>query len=445
VLLSELRRRIESRQAKLGVIGLGYVGLPVACLFADAGFDVVGIDVKADRVHAINEGRSPIGGNEPGLAGLLARVVDDGSLRASTDYAGLADRDIITINVETPVNDDHQPRYEALRAVLQSLGPVLKSGALVIVESTLAPGTMADLVRPVLEAGSGKLVNEGFYLGHCPERVMPGKLLANLRGVSRVCGGETPQTAETMTALYRHVVRADLDPAECVTAELVKTAENAYRDVNIAFANEVALVCEAVGGDVWRVRDLVNKSPGRNMLYPGAGVGGHCIPKDPWLLIAQASAVVTPRLIPAARTVNDGMPLHVADLVVSELRRAGVDPNAATVLVLGYAYLQDSDDTRSSPSEKLVQDLRERGISVMIHDPYVSEYRQPLEACLDGVQAVVVMVAHSAYRGLDLDTVRQALGPIAILIDGRHVFEADRAREAGWVYRGIGEGRQERD
>jgi nucleotide sugar dehydrogenase len=147
--------------------------------------------------------------------------------------------------------------------VLEQLGPVLKDGALVIVESTVAPGTMGRVVRPLLEKSSGKRVNGGFTLGHCPERVMPGKLLANLRGVSRVCGGATPETAQAMVALYRHVVEADLDPADCLTAELVKTVENAYRDVNIAFANEVAL-----GGDVWKVRELVNKSPGRNMLLP---------------------------------------------------------------------------------------------------------------------------------------------------------------------------------
>ncbi|MBN1260170.1 MAG: nucleotide sugar dehydrogenase, partial [Anaerolineae bacterium] len=269
--LLELQRKIETRTARLGVIGLGYVGLPVACLFAEAGFKVVGIDVKAERVARINAGVSPIEGEEPGLADLLASVVAAGQLHATIDYGELASCDVITINVETPVDEQHVPRYAAMQSALRSLGPVLKAGALVIVESTIAPGTMAHIVQPLLETSSGKTVNVDFYLGHCPERVMPGRLLANLRGVSRVCGGETPETAEAMIALYRHVVQADLDPADCVTAELVKTAENAYRDVNIAFANEVALVCEAVGGDVWRVRELVNKSPGRNMLFPGAG------------------------------------------------------------------------------------------------------------------------------------------------------------------------------
>jgi UDP-N-acetyl-D-mannosaminuronic acid dehydrogenase len=435
--LAALQQKIATRDARLGVIGLGYVGLPVACLFAEAGFDVVGVDIKVDRVATIDAGRSPIEGQEPGLADLVAQVVTADKFTTTTDYAALADRDVITINVETPVDEDHIPRYEALRNVLRSLGPVLKSGTLVIVESTLAPGTMEDTVRPLLEEAAGKTVNQGFYLGHCPERVMPGKLLANLRGVSRVCGGETPETSATMIALYRHVVQADLDPADCVTAELVKTAENAYRDVNIAFANEVALICEAVGGDVWKVRELVNKSPGRNMLYPGAGVGGHCIPKDPWLLAYDAQEQGVPvRLIPAARAVNDGMPLHMVDLTVKALREAGVDIADARVTVLGYAYLENSDDTRNSPSAVLAERLRALGAEVMVHDPHVAEYQGDVAEMAEGCDAVVVMVAHKEYRELN----RAALHT-PVLVDGRNVFSGEQALLVGRDYRKAGKER----
>jgi len=430
-----VQEKIAAKTARIGVIGLGYVGLPVACLFAEAGFDVVGLDVKADRVDAINAGVSPIEGREPGLAELLADVVAGGRLRATTEYAALQECDVVTINVETPVDEQHTPRYVALRSALRDLGPVLKAGALVIVESTIAPGTMARLVKPLLEEASGKRANVDFYLGHCPERVMPGKLLTNLRGVSRVCGGETPETAQTMIALYRHIVQADLDPTDCVTAELVKTAENAYRDVNIAFANEVALICEAVGGDVWKVRELVNKSPGRNMLMPGAGVGGHCIPKDPWLLAYQAQQTGVPiRLIAAARAVNDGMPLHIVALLEDALREAGRPLEGMRLLVLGYAYLEDSDDTRNSPSEVLVAALRERGAEVVIHDPYVVGYQGDVYALAEGCAAVVVMVAHSEYKTLDLAALKAALRA-PVLVDGRRVFP----QAVGWIYRGVGE------
>ena len=250
------------------------------------------------------------------------------------------------------MDGNHVPQYHALRSVLELLGPVLKDEALVIVESTIAPGTMEQMVGPVLQSSSGKVPGKGFHLGHCPERVTPGRLLANLRGVSRVVGGMTAETAETMVALYRTVVEADLDTTDCMTAELVKTVENAYRDVQIAFANEVALICEAVGGDVWRVRELVNKSPGRQMHQPGAGVGGHCIPKDPWLLAYGARlGGHSPTLIPAARSINDGMPLHLAELTAHALEAAGRKMSEARVAVLGYSYLEESDDVRNSPSE----------------------------------------------------------------------------------------------
>jgi len=439
---SELRRKLEQKKASLAVIGLGYVGLPVAALFAETGFNVLGVELRADRIEKINKGICPIEGEEPGLADLISKVAATGRLRATTNYDELKDRDVILIDVETPVDDQNVPRYEALRAVLKSLGPVMKNGSLIIVESTIAPGTMAEVVLPLLEQHSGKKVNQDFYLGNCPERVMPGKLLKNLKTISRVVGGNTPETAETMIGLYQHIVKADLDAADCVTAELVKTAENAYRDVQIAFANEVALICEAVGGDIWKVRELVNKSPGRQMHLPGAGVGGHCIPKDPWLLAYGVKDRDVPlRIIPAARAVNDSMPLHMIELLQDALAEAGGELKGARVAVLGYAYLEDSDDTRNSPSETLVRHLREMGAEVVIHDPWVEKYHGDLLERLRGCDAVVVMVAHSTYRALDLDSFKTALR-LPLLIDGRHVFDASLAKAASLTYCEVGKGKK---
>jgi UDP-N-acetyl-D-mannosaminuronic acid dehydrogenase len=435
--LIELRSKIEQRQAVIGVIGLGYVGLPVACMFAQASFSVIGLEIREERVTAINAGHSPIDSEEPGLAQLLAEVIGARRLRATTACADLAQADVILIDVETPVDDQHKPHYVALKAACRSLGPVMKNGALIIVESTMAPGTIDRVVRPLLEETSGKQANVDFYLGACPERVMPGRLLANLRTLSRVCGGSTHETAETMIALYRHIVEADLDPADCVTAELTKTAENAYRDVNIAFANELALVCEVAGGDFMCVRELVNKSPGRNVLLAGAGVGGHCIPKDPWLLAYGAHRQAPLRLIPAARAVNDGMPYHVADLTMQALQAAGRQVAGACIAVLGYAYMEDSDDTRNSPSEVLVTRLRELGAKVVIHDPWVPEYQGDVLERLAGCDAAVVMVAHRAYRTLDPAAIKDVLRT-PVLIDARRVFGA--AQTAGLIYRAVGQG-----
>lgn len=429
------------RNVVIGIIGLGYVGLPVGCVFAKAGFDVIGVDVKAKRVAEINAGRSPIDGHEPGLAVLLAEMVKSGRLRATTEYALLARADVVLIGVDTPIDQKHQPHYAALRSACASLGAVMKSGALVIVESTVAPGTVDGMVRPLLEESSGLLADHDFYLGHCPERVMSGKLLANLQTMSRVCGGSTPETAQAMVALYKHIVEADLDATDIVTAEFVKTVENAYRDVQIAFANEVAMVCEVNGADVWRVRELVNKLSNRHMHRPGAGVGGHCIPKDPWLLATAAADKVRLRLVPAARAINDSMPFHMAEMVGHALQPAGLVVFQARVGILGYAYLENSDDIRGSPSAALAARLLELGADVVIHDPWVAGYQGDILARVANCDAVVLMVKHDVYRGLDFSALRSVMRR-PILIDGRGFFEPGEVGEAGFGYWGIGRGNE---
>ncbi|MBI3741886.1 MAG: nucleotide sugar dehydrogenase [Chloroflexi bacterium] len=434
----ELLGRIQSRSANLAVIGLGYVGLPVAALFARAGFDVVGIDVVEKKISKINSGISPIEGQEPGLADLLKQVVSSGKFRATKDYTACQNADCVFIAVETPVDEvTKKPDYVALRGALASLGQNLKRGALVIVESTIAPRTMQDVVLPTIESTSGLKANADFFLVHCPERLTPGKLILNIETMARVVGGMTRDAAEIAATLYRYVVKGELDLTDCLTAELVKTTENAYRDVQIAFANEVALVCEAVGGNVWQVRELVNKSPGRHMLLPGAGVGGHCIPKDPWLLIANAEGVDAP-LIRAARRVNDSMPLHIADLVVNALREAGKEIRGARIAVLGYAYLENSDDTRNSPSAALIARLNELGAEVRVHDPYVSEYSGDLMETLRGMDCAVLMVAHDEYRQLDFGAMKKRMRA-SVIVDGRNEFDAAKMHSMGFVFLQIGQ------
>ena len=443
----DLLAAIESKTANVVVLGLGYVGLPVACLFAEAGFPVAGIRRSREKVEMINRGECPIEGKEPGLVELLARVVSGDRFVATTDYEACREAQIVLIAVETPVDrTTKKPDYEALRGALTDLGHNLSAGTMVIIESTIAPGTMAKVVKPILEETSGLRVNEDFYLVNCPERVMPGKLLANIRGCHRVVGGMSPEAAKLAVALYHHVVQADLDPVDCLTAELVKTMENAYRDVQIAFANEMALLCEDMGADVWQIRELVNKSPYRAMHLPGAGVGGHCIPKDSWLLIANAGDGFEPRLTPVARAINDGMPLHVVDLTVKALREAGLGRetfdhplDGAKVAVLGYAYRENTDDTRNSPSQVLVARLRGLGAKVSIHDPWVPEYRGDLEECVQGCDAIVLMAAHDTYRTVGLGSLRAGVAR-PILIDGRNVFSAAQAQAAGWDYWSVGVG-----
>jgi UDP-N-acetyl-D-mannosaminuronic acid dehydrogenase len=438
--LERLEARLDDGTAVVGVVGLGYVGLPVACLLASTGLRVVGVDLKAGRVAEINGGKSPILGEEPGLGELLREQVGAGRLRATTDYSELSAADAVLVSVETPVDEsDHRPRYQSLARVCEELGAVLAPGTLVIIESTISPGTVARLVIPALERSTGRRAGADFFVGHCPERVMPGRLLRNLTEMSRVVGGQTPAVAARMAQLYGRYVRGDLDQTDVLTAELVKTAENAYRDVNIAFANQVALIAEQVGGDAWKVRELVNKSPGRLMLLPGAGVGGHCIPKDSWLLAAAAPEDVGAPLLEVARALNEGMPGHVADLALQLMSEHGLEHDGAVVAVLGYAYLEDSDDVRHSPSAVTVAALEAAGCQVRVHDPYVPEYQGDLDAVAAGADCAVVMVAHSQYRALEPAWLAARLRH-PLLVDGRHVFGPEALRAAGLQHRTVGAG-----
>jgi len=436
--MEDLAEAIRSKRAVTAVIGLGYVGLAVACALAHAGFRVLGIERDHDKAAQIAAAICPISGHEPRLAELLKEAIQSGRLQVSNDPQDCREASVILIAVETPVDAvSKAPRYEALKGALRDLGPSIQTGALVIVESTIAPGTMEGVVRPLLEETSGKKANEGFHLVHCPERVMPGKLLANLRTCSRVIGGSTPYAAELARELYRHLVEADLDLTDVLTAELVKATENTYRDVQIAFANEIALLCENVGADVYRVRELVNKSPLRAMHLPGAGVGGHCIPKDPWLLLYGTRGKLQAQLIPTARGINDHMPLHVAELAEEGLAEAGKDIGEAKVIVLGYSYLENTADDRNSPTIVLVERLKALGAKVTIHDPFFEEYDAPLQQAVTASDCVILMVAHEEYRALDLADLKAWLAT-PVLIDGRNLFDKKKARDLGFFYAGVG-------
>ena len=428
---------------KVVVIGLGYVGVPVAAALASKGIRTTGIDIDPRKVEAVRAGRSPLEGEEPGLEDLIASGVKSRRLMATTDYAAADGADAAIVSVETPINDEtHDPEYKALKSALRSLAPHLRKGVLVSIESTIAPRTMAEVVRPILERGSGLKAGRDLHLVHCPERVTAGKLLHNLTTLDRVIGAQDARGLRKATSLYGKIVEGTLHGTDWVSAEITKTAENAYRDAQIAFANEVALICEELGANAYRVRELVNTCPGRDMLSPGAGVGGHCIPKDPWLLV---SPVIhqKPVLIPTAREVNDFMPIRMAQLCEEAMREAGRRIRNSRVAVLGLAYRENTDDARNSPAIPLIRDLRRRGADVTIHDPFAKTLRgftvtRDLHTALKGADCLALVTAHDAYRKLDLGKVKRWMRHPAI-VDGRNVFDGSVIKR-GFVYRGIGKG-----
>ena len=426
--MADLSDLIRRREARLGVVGLGYVGVPVAAMLASRGFDVTGVDRDPQRVALLERGLNPIGGDEPGLDDLVAGA----SLKATTSYSALASADVILICVDTPVGSDHQPQLGSLEAACRSLAEVVKPGSLVVVESTIPPGTMDGRVAPLFSEAP-------VLLGHCPERVMPGRLLRNLRTMDRVLGAASADAAAAMRALYATFVEGELDDTDLLSAELVKTVENTYRDVNIAFANQVALICEALGADVWKVRELVRKSPGRDMLLPGPGVGGHCIPKDPWLLASALGEAASTSLIASARALNDSMPRRVAAIALG-LMPAGGDRR---VTLLGCAYLENSDDTRNSPSQTVAAELRRAGCEVVLSDPFVAGVEPDALTALEGADCAILMVGHATYAQLDLVRAASVMrGPN--LIDTRNFFPVESPAAAGFKLRRLGAPSQSR-
>jgi len=490
---------MEPETLNIVVIGMGYVGIPCAALLADVpGFRVTGVQRRSERsgwkMEFLNAGNCPFEGKEPGLAELIHRVVvEKGTFRVTDDYSVCKEADVILIDVQTPVDESHIPHYESLRGVSDHLGRCLQPGTLVIIESTVAPGTTQNLVQPILERESGLEAGQGFYLAYSYERVMPGKLLEYITDMPRVVGGVDEESTRRGVALYRHIVRKEITPTDCLTAEMAKAVENAYRDVNIAFANEVALTCERMGVDVYEMRRMINARADRNMHLPGAGVGGHCLPKDPWLLVYGVekyggSKTWTPGrsvsrlgLIKLARQINEGMPLHMAHLVEQALSEAQRPLTGARVAVLGVAYLEDSDDTRNTPAVPLIRALLERGAEVIAHDPYVGEREWQLAwdggtpvplvreigIALKDADCAVVVTRHREYVEL-AESARQqvasgesqisqgnpeeleasalmwmkSLMHMPVLVDGRNVFEAEVCRAAGMIYRGVGRRRR---
>ncbi len=438
---------------KVVVIGMGYVGIPAAALIADVdGYEVVGLQRRSKRsgwkIDVLNSGKSPFGGDEPGLDELIAKVVAKGTFSVTDDNETLRDADIILIDVQTPTDAQNMPRYDSLREVSSNIGDHIKKGALVIVESTVAPGTTENVVQKIIEKESGLEGGKDFDLAFSYERVMPGKLLDFIVNMPRVVGGITPRATERAVELYSKIVKEKIYTSDTLSAELSKTIENAYRDVNIAFANEMALVCESLGVNIYEIIEMINARKDRMLHIPGAGVGGHCLPKDPWLLryglYEYGSWKIEPEFISLARRINDHMPVHMSELVENALSAKGVTIQGSRIVVLGAAYLENSDDTRNTPAATLVAALQAKGAEVVIHDPYVREWEfgpqeliRDIEKAAQDADCLALVTKHKDYYSLDLDAIKKVMRTPAI-VDGRNVFDQDTVLSKGFAYRCVG-------
>src|SRR5882672_3981814 len=368
-LLRRFDDRVERRAARVGVIGLGYVGLPLAVEFARGGFSVTGFETDGDRVRRVNRGESYI---QDVATSDLRELIASGRLRATEDLDLLRGLDAMSICVPTPLRKTRDPDVSYIVAAVKEIAPRLKRGQLVVLESTTYPGTTEELVRPILEE-RGFRAGRDFFLAFSPERIDPGNPRFHTRNIPKVVGGTTPACTRAAAGLYAAVIERVVPVASTQVAETVKLLENTFRSVNIGLVNEIALMCDKMGIDVWEVIDAAATKPfGFMPFYPGPGLGGHCIPVDPFYLSWKArQRGFEARFIDLAGQVNGSMPYHVASRVTEALNSLRRSLRGSRVLVLGVAYKADIDDVRESPSLDLIDILERGGAQVSYSDPYV--------------------------------------------------------------------------
>lgn len=375
------------------VVGLGYIGLPTASLLATRGYSVFGMDIASSVVETINRGEIHI--IEPELEPLVRSAVRSGNLRASLTPS---QADVFLIAVPTPAARDHQPDLSHVEAAARSIAPFVRAGNLVILESTSPVGTTENIVAETLR-GAGLGVGKDVFVAYCPERVLPGRILTELIENDRVVGGINAASSQAAVAFYETFVRGRIVATDSRTAEMVKLTENCFRDVNIAFANELSMICEKEGINVWELIRLANRHPRVNILQPGPGVGGHCIAVDPWFIVAGAPKEA--RLIRAAREVNDSKP----DWVVDKVAAAAAGLKSPRIACLGLAYKADISDLRESPAIEVVRKLIQRGVGeVMVCEPYLPQHPEyelvTLEEAVRRADIIVILVDHAPFRAL---------------------------------------------
>jgi UDP-N-acetyl-D-glucosamine dehydrogenase len=401
----DLKRKIQDRSAQLGVIGLGYVGLPLAVEMAQKGFRVTGIDLDGGKVEAVNAGRSHIL-DVPDES--LAAAVKNGTLRATQSFAAVESLDTISICVPTPLRKTKDPDLSYIIAAVEAVHNHLRPGKLIILESTTYPGTTREIVLPILEK-SGLKAGRDFFLAFSPERVDPGNRAFTTRNIPKVIGGITPRCTAITCLLYQQFLDCTVPVSSPESAEMVKLLENTFRSVNIALANEMARMCSKFGINVWEVIDAAKTKPfGFMPFYPGPGLGGHCIPVDPYYLAWKAKMNgFEPRLIELAAVINNEMPAFTINWIADALNKNKKSLNGSHILALGIAYKRDTNDTRESPSLDVVKGLQEKGAIVSYSDPHVPFIKLEdkkmkstsiTPEVLNSMDCAVILTDHSAFN-----------------------------------------------
>ncbi|WP_019415439.1 nucleotide sugar dehydrogenase [Paenisporosarcina sp. TG20] len=420
---------------KICVVGLGYIGLPTAVMFANHGYQVLGVDVSERAINLLSKGQVHI--EEPGLQDYLNKALVQGTFTVSTTPE---EADLFIVAVPSPITAEKTADMKYIESATASIVPFLKKGDVVVLESTVPPRTVMDVMMPILEQANLEFGTE-LFISHSPERVIPGKVFDELVNNSRVIGGINRESAERTKEFYLSFVKGEFHITDVTTAEMVKVIENTFRDVNIAFANEIAKISENLGVNAWEAISLANHHPRVNIHYPGPGVGGHCIAVDPWFLVEKQSELA--KIIHLSRLTNDGMPSFTVDKTLEILKSN--DINNARVAVFGLTFKANIDDVRESPSMEIVKQLSREDVDLVSFDPHVKENTVPsqtqsFEEAITRADSLVILTDHAYFKNLNpFNLVPLMSNPI--VLDTKNVINREEWELAGFKVYKLGDGK----
>jgi len=410
---------------KICVIGLGYIGLPTASILANNGYDVLGIDINDKVIDKLKNGSPHI--EEPELRGIFISAINSGKLRVSKE---IEKSDVFIISVPTPLNKENKADLSYVESASMEISKCIEKGNLVILESTSPPNTTEDLVGGIIQSSRGLKPGIDYFLSFCPERVLPGKIIYELINNSRIIGGINQQSAIKAKEIYSSFVKGDIYLTDLKTAEFVKLAENTYRDVNLAFSNELSLICSDYHINIWDVLKFANMHPRVDILNPGPGVGGHCIPIDPWFILQNIKRRDT--LIERCRKINREMPIIIARRIAELIKHI---PNPRATL-FGASYKENVGDTRESPTLPIIEELKNKKIKVSVYDPLVEDFKYELsnlEDSLKNSDILVLLAGHNLYNNIDLKYI-SGLMRTKNIFDTRNFFDKEKITGFGFKY-----------
>lgn len=445
--IDDFKKSLHARNLHVTVVGIGRIGLPTALSFADSGLHTTGVDINAGLVKMIASGDFPLK-DEPGYDVIFEKVNNKQFIATVDIKTALEQTDVVLLSLPTPMDNANVPDYTALKSVAKQLHDMMKEGTLVIVESTVEPGFIETEFIPLIEGSDKKFIADtNFLIGVCPETANPGEILKDFKKLPRLVGATSEMTADIITELYRHVFPVDLlKMPDCKSANAVKLTTNVFRDINIAFINELSLLFEKLGIDTFKVLEAAKTKYNFQIHYPGAGVGGPCLPVNSYQMLNVAKKHTNDfKIVRISRQINEHMPDHVLDLIEDGFTNAKKSLQDSTVVVLGISYKPNVKDIQLSPAEKIIEKLRQRKAIVKAYDPYYKSEKvfnltieNDLSEAITQADAIVLVTAHDEFQDIEPSFLASKMKKIPIIVDSRGIIDDRAAKKAGTIFRGLG-------